>query len=236
MPDPGPHGRAGGRGGAVRILIACEFSGAVRRAFRALGHDAWSADLLPAEDGAHHHFIGDVRGILGDGWDMMIAHPPCTYLTCSAEWAYGPGPYHLKVKPGTLVGAERRRAREDAIAFVLDLWNAPIPRICIENPVGVLSRTLAGDRQTIQPYDFGDDASKATCLYLRGLPPLQPTARVAPRMVGGKPRWANQTDGGQNRLSPGPDRWKERSRTYPGIAEAMADQWGALAAGERSAP
>lgn len=211
----------------MRVLVACEFSGTVRDAFIRRGHNAMSCDLLPTErDGWHHQ--GDVLEVLGWGWDLMIAHPPCTYLTCAAEWAYGPGPYHQKVRPGTLVGAERAAAREEAVSFVMALWSAPIPRVCIENPVGVLSRAL-GRAPTIQPYEFGDDASKATCLWRRGLPPLQTTQRVDPRMVNGKPRWSNQTDSGQNRLSPGPDRWKERSRTFPGIASAMADQWGGIA-------
>jgi hypothetical protein len=156
----------------------------------------------------------------------MVAHPPCTYLTCSAEWAYGDGPYHQKVRPKTLVGEARRQARREAIEFVMVLWNAPIKRVAIENPVGVLSRSPLGKpAQVIQPHQFGADASKATCLWLRGLPKLTPIQHVAPRMVNGRPRWANQTDGGQNKLSPGDDRWALRSLTYPGIAEAMAEQW-----------
>lgn len=161
-----------------------------------------------------------------------IAVHNCTYITCSAEWAYGDGPYHQKVKPGTLVGAARRAARVQAIAFAKALWNAPIPKIALENPVGVLSRdeNLGKPAQVIQPYNFGEDASKATCLWLKNLPPLVATTYCEPRIVidgNGKPqkRWANQTDSGQNRLSPGESRSQDRSRTYRGIAEALADQW-----------
>jgi hypothetical protein len=157
---------------------------------------------------------------------MLIAFPPCTYLTCSAEWAYGDGPYHQKLKPETLAGSARRAARTEAIEFTRSLWNTDIPRIAIENPVGVLSRELGRPAQIVQPYLFGDDASKATCLWLKGLPVLSPTDTVAPRFINGRPRWANQTDSGQNRLSPSPDRATVRGITYPGIAKAMAEQWG----------
>lgn len=208
----------------ARVLIACEYSGRVRDAFIRAGHDAISCDLLPSETPGPHH-QGDVLEIIGAGFDLMIAHPECTYLTGAAEWAYGPGPYHQKVKPGTLTGAAREAAREKAIAFALALWNCGIPRIAIENPVGVLTKYL-GKPQIVQPHEFGDDASKKTCLHLLNLPRLQKTRYVEPRMIGGRPRWANQTDSGQNRLSPGPDRWKERSRTFQGIADAMSDQWG----------
>jgi len=214
----------------ARVLVACEYSGRVRDAFIRAGHDAWSCDLLPSEADPRRHIQGDVRAFLtgmAKPWDMLIAFPDCTYLTCAAEWAYGPGPYHQRVKPGTLTGAARHQARADAIAFVLHLWKAPIKHIAIENPVGVLSAHL-GRPQVIQPHQFGDNASKATCIWRRRLPKLVPTNEVAPRIVNGRPRWANQTDSGQNRLTPGPDRWKERSRTFEGIAQAMADQWGPL--------
>ncbi len=218
----------------MRALIACEFSGTVREAFNArAGVYAMSCDLLPARDGrVDYHYRGDVRDVLADGWDLLIAHPPCTYLTNSAEWAYkdpdfdrypGVG-YHQRLKPGTLFGAARRAARVEAVEFFRLLWESGIPRIAIENPTGHLSRHF-GKPQTIQPYQFGEDASKATCLWLRGLPELVPTRHVAPRIVNGRPRWANQTDNGQNKLSPSADRWAERSLTYPGIAAAMADQW-----------
>lgn len=222
----------------MRILIACEASGHVREAFRAKGHDAWSADLLPASDGSPYHAQGDVLAILAQGWDMLIAHPPCTYLTNSAAWAFyepnfskypGVG-YHQKLKPGTLTGAARCAARAEAVAFALALWNCGIPRICIENPVGALSRHL-GKTQIVQPYQFGDDASKGTALWRRGLPALviYPAQRCAGRIVthNGKQveRWSNQTDSGQNRLSPSDDRAHVRAITYLGVARAMADQW-----------
>lgn len=211
----------------MRVLIACESSGRVRDAFLALGHDAMSCDLLPTESPGPH-YQGNVIDVIGGGWDLMIAHPPCTYLTSAAEWAYTDGPYHQAVKPGTLTGAARREAREQALDFFVSLWHAPVARIAVENPVGIVSSRIGKPSQIIQPHQFGEDASKQTCLWLLNLPKLTPTAHIAPRMVKGRPRWANQTDSGQNRLSPGPDRWKIRSATYPGIAAAMASQWGNL--------
>jgi hypothetical protein len=190
-------------------LVACEFSGVVRDAFRALGHDAWSCDLLPAE-APGPHIQGDVLQALGEGWDLMIAHPPCTYLASS-------GLHWNTRRP------ERAALTEAALAFVLVLADAPIPRIAVENPIGCLSTRWRKPDQIIQPWQFGHDASKATCLWLKGLPPLQPTD-VLP---GGRTaRRANQTASGQNRLGPSPTRWKERSVTYAGIARAMAEQWG----------
>lgn len=176
------------------------------------------------------HIQGNVLDVLEFGWDLAIFHPDCTYCTISAEWAYGPGPYHQKVKPETLVGQARIEARKEAIAFVKTLWGAPIERIAIENPIGVLTREL-GKPQIIQPHQFGHDASKATCLWLKGLPQLVPTENVPPRIVidqdgKEKKRWANQTDSGQNKLTPSADRWKDRARTYEGIARAMAAAWG----------
>ena len=210
----------------MRVLIGCERWGVVRQAFRSAGHDAWSCDLAPANDGSPHHLQCDVLSVLDREWDIGIFHPDCTYLTNSAAWAYGDGPYHQKVKPGTLVGANRRQARSAALRFTLRLWNAPIPRVAIENPVGCLSSSSMGKpAQIIQPYWFGDNASKATCLWLRGLPCLKPTGPVEPRWVNERPRWANQTDSGQNRLSPSPERAMLRAATYPGIAAAMAAQW-----------
>jgi hypothetical protein len=209
----------------MKVLVACEFSGTVRDAFLVLGHDAMSCDLLPTEKPGPH-YTGDVRDILNDGWDLMVAHPPCTYLTIAAEWAYSDGPYHQKVKPGTLVGEARREARREAVEFVELLLAADIKMIALENPIGCLSRKVRKPEQIIQPWMFGDDASKATCLWLKGLPRLKPTGRVEPRIVNGKPRWGNQSDGGQNRLPPTDDRWKLRSKTYPGIASEMASQWG----------
>ncbi len=169
-------------------------------------------------------------------WDGLIAHPDCTYLTGSAAWAFKDGPYHQKVKPTTLVGAARRKARAEAFEFFMACWNLPVERICLENPVGFMSSMWREPDQTVQPYEYGDDASKRTCLWLKNLPLLVPTQYVPPRIVNGRPRWGNQTDSGQNRLSPSDERAANRSVTYPGIARAMAVQWGGLqpsAAAER---
>ena len=183
----------------MRTLIACEFSGTVRRAFRNLGHDAWSCDLLPAEDSQDHHFMGDVRNILHlFNWDLMIAHPPCTHLAVSgSRW------FKDKVKE-----------QAEALEFVQTLMDAPIPRIAIENPISVISSRIRKPDQIIQPWQFGHGETKATCLWLKGLPKLTPTNVVEGR------------EARVHRMPPGPDRWKERSRTYQGIAEAMASQWG----------
>jgi hypothetical protein len=195
----------------MRVLVACEFSGVVREAFNALaGVYAMSCDLLAAEDGRDDfHYDGDVRDILGDGWDLMIAHPPCTYLSVS-------GLHWNKRRP------ERAAQTEAALEFVRELMAAPIPQICIENPIGCISTRIRTPDQIIQPWQFGNDASKATCLWLKGLPLLRHTD-VLPG--GKKARRANQTPSGQNKLGPSPDRWKLRSITYPGIAAAMATQW-----------
>lgn len=198
---------------SLRVLIACEFSGVVRRAFRALGHDAWSCDILPAADGSEHHYQQDVLAIINRGWDLMVAHPPCTYLSVSGmHW--------------TARGLRDPKLTEDALDFVRALMAAPIPRIAIENPVSVISSRIRKPDQCIQPYDYGHNASKKTCLWLKGLPKLVPTKRVPPRIVGGKKRWGNQTDSGQNKLPPSADRAAKRSETYTGIAAAMAEQWG----------
>lgn len=196
----------------MRVLVACEYSGAVRDAFRARGHDAMSCDLLPTDvDGPHYQ--GDVFDIIGDGWDLMVAHPPCTYLSSSGlHWN------------GRVDG--RAEKTEAALAFVRALLDAPIPRIALENPIGCIGTRIRKADQTIHPHQFGDDASKATCLWLKGLPLLTPTAHIPGRVVNGRQRWANQTDSGQNKLAPSADRWKLRSATFPGIAAAMADQWG----------
>jgi hypothetical protein len=196
----------------MRVLIACEYSGTVRDAFRAAGHDAMSCDLLPT-DKPGPHYQGDVFDIIRDNWDMMIAHPPCTYL-CSS------GLHWNKRRP------ERAAQTEAALAFVEALLDAPIPRIALENPIGCIGTRIRKADQTIQPWQFGHDASKATCLWLKNLPPLTPTQIIAPRLINGRKRWGNQTDSGQNKLPPSADRWKIRSATYQGIADAMAAQWG----------
>ncbi len=198
----------------MKVLVACEYSGTVRDAFRARRHDAVSCDLLPT-DAPGPHYQGPVQDIISDGWDLMIAHPPCTYLSVSGmHW--------------TTRGLRDPQLTEDALAFVRMLMGAPIPRVAIENPVSVISTRIRKPDQIITPSQFGHDASKKTCLWLKGLPLLRPTQLVEPRIIRGRKRWGNQTDSGQNRLSPSPDRWKIRSATYPGIAAAMADQWGSL--------
>lgn len=226
----------------MKVLVACEYSGRVRDAFIKEGHHAMSCDLLPSESDKGSHYQGNVFDVIDGGWDLMIAHPPCTYLTCSAEWAYNDPNfdkypnigYHQKIKPGTLVGAERRQARTEAIDFVTALYNSNIPMVAIENPVGVLSREFKEPDQFIQPYEYGDDGSKKTCLWLKGLPTLNPTGLYPPRLAKTKDgrgyafRWGNQTDSGQNKESPGEDRWKIRSTTWQGWADAMASQWGKL--------
>ncbi len=192
----------------MRVLVACEFSGTVREAFRARGHDAWSCDLLPAEDGSDYHFQGDLfgNGQLRNGWDLMIAHPPCTHLAVSgARWF-----------------KEKREEQEAALQFVRDLMAAPIQRIAIENPISIISSRIRKPDQIIQPWQFGHGETKATCLWLKGLPKLTPTNIVEGR------------EARIHRMPPGPDRWKERSRTFTGIAVAMADQWGGTFNAERT--
>lgn len=200
----------------MRVLVACEFSGVVRDAFAARGHDAWSCDLLPTEQPGQH-IQGDVlnpfdEAVLWMPFDLMIAHPPCTYLA-------GSGLHWNKRRPERAIETER------SLAFVWKLLNAPIPRIALENPVERISTAIRKPDQVIHPWQFGEDASKATCLWLKGLPLLKPT-NVLP---GGRTaRRANQTPSGQNKLGPSPTRWAERSKTYQGIADAMAEQWGSL--------
>jgi hypothetical protein len=196
----------------MRVLVACEFSGRVRDAFRSTGHDAWSCDLLPCESGSKHHYQCDVVQVLDIGWDLMVAHPPCTFL-CSS------GLHWNKRRP------ERAAQTEEALLFVRMLLNAPVDRIAIENPIGCISTRIRKPDQTIQPWQFGHPESKATCLWLKNLPLLKPTKVMTLPETG---RWDNQTKSGQNRLPPSETRWMERSRTYPGIAQAMAEQWGAV--------
>lgn len=188
----------------MRVLVACEFSGVVRDAFARRGHDAWSCDLMPTEcdllptERLGHHYQGDVRDLLTQSWDLMIGHPPCTYLAVS----------------GALHFARRRREQAEALDFVRLLMAADIPRHAIENPVSVISTAIRPPDQIIQPWQFGHGEVKTTCLWLKGLPPLTPTRIV---------------DGRESRIlamSPGRERSKNRSKTYPGIAAAMAEQWG----------
>lgn len=251
----------------MRVLVACEYSGTVRDAFIAKGHDAMSCDLLPT-DSPGPHYQGDVVDILdgwlpvqftaecdpeGHGeclswcidpdecfcvgptqddveyierngvlfgrpihhpyWDLMIAHPPCTYLSSS-------GLHWNKRVPG------REEKTEQALRFVQRLMNADIKKIAVENPIGRINTAIRKPDQYIQPHEHGHDASKKTGLWLKNLPALKPTKMVEPRMIDGKPRWGNQTDSGQNKLAPSEDRWKIRSTTYQGWARAMAEQWG----------
>jgi len=181
------------------ILVACEFSGTVRRAFRALGHQAFSCDLLPADDGKEHHFQRDVREVVGYcDWDLMIAHPPCTHLAVSgARWF-----------------KDKQAEQAEALAFVEFLLNAPVPYIALENPISIISSRIRKPDQIIQPWQFGHGETKATCFWLKNLPKLVPTHIVEGR------------EARIHKMPPGPDRWKERSRTFQGIAEAMAQQWG----------
>jgi hypothetical protein len=195
----------------VRVLIACESSGTVRDAFIAHGHAAMSCDLLDTERPGPH-YRGDVRDVLEPGrWDLMIAHPPCT---------------HLAVSGARYFAAKRADGRQAAaLDFVRLLMAAPVPLWAIENPVSIISTAIRRPDQIIQPWQFGHPESKTTCLWLHGLPALRPTD-VLPLPASG--RWANQTPSGQNRLGPSPDRWRIRSATYQGIAEAMAAQWGGI--------
>jgi hypothetical protein len=256
----------------MKVLVACEFSGTVRDAFIRKGHNAMSCDLLQTESPGPH-YQGDVRDILNDGWDL-VAHPPCTYLSVSGmHW--------------TARGLRDPQLTENALEFVRLLLDAPIPRIALENPVSVISSRIKKPTQVIQPWWFGEDASKKTCLWLNNLPRLAPSEATivppkgyrrvvlacelplcdcceepycqkcdehygdcscpgphqddiyeyrtidgmefaAPIGAAGKPIWGNQTASGQNKLGPSPDRWKIRSKTYQGVADAMAEQWGRL--------
>ena len=191
----------------MKVLIACEYSGAVRDAFIAQGHNAISCDILPT-DAPGPHYQGDVRDILEDGFDLMVAHPPCTHLAVSgARWF-----------------KDKQVEQAEALDFVRLLLAAPIDKIALENPISIISSRIRKPNQIIQPWQFGSPESKSTCLWLKNLPNLIPTD-ILPLPASG--RWNNQTPSGQNKLGPSPDRWKERSKTYQGIAEAMAQQWGA---------
>jgi hypothetical protein len=197
----------------VKVLIACEFSGTVRRAFAARGHDAWSCDLLPAEDRSNHHIVGDVRDILHDGWDLLaVMHPPCTRLCNSGvRWL-------TKAPPGRTL-EEMWKELDEGAALFSDCWNAPIERICVENPVmhrhaKERIRNYVEFAQSVQPWQFGHPETKRTCFWLKNLPPLMPTKIVEGR------------EARVHLMPPSADRWRERSRFFSGIADAMADQWG----------
>lgn len=182
----------------MKVLVACEFSGTVRDAFCQCGHTAVSADILPSEKPGEH-YQGDVRDILSDGWDLMIAHPPCTHLAVSgARW--------FKFK---------QQEQQEALEFVKELMEAPIPKIAIENPISIISSRIRKPDQIVQPWMFGHGETKSTCLWLKNLPKLEPTDIVDGR------------EARIHKMAPSPDRWRERSRTYQGIAHAMAIQWGA---------
>lgn len=205
-----------------RVLVACEFSGTVRRAFAARGHDAWSCDLLPAEDGSNHHIVGDARDLLGDGWDLLIvAHPPCTRLCNSGvRW--------LSTPPRGRTLADMWAELQAGAALFSVFWNAPIERICVENPVmhrhaKALITGYCEPAQSVQPWQFGHGEVKRTCFWLKNLPRLRSTHIVAGR------------EARVHRMSPGPDRGKERSRFFDGIAAAMADQWGELLPADEAA-
>jgi len=185
----------------MKILVACEYSGRVREAFRKLGHDAWSCDLLPSDDNSPYHIQGDVLELLDKGWDMMIAHPPCTHLAVSgARWF-----------------KDKQQEQVEALEFVRTLLNAPIPKIALENPVSIISTKIRKPNQIIQPWQFGHGETKATCLWLKNLPELQPTNIVEGR---------EQNIWRKKGVPKGMPLWKWRSLTFQGIANAMAEQWG----------
>ena len=184
----------------MRVIVACEYSGRVREAFRKLGHDAWSCDILESEDDSEFHIQTCIEDVINDGWDLMITHPPCTHLAVS-------GARHFKAK-------QESGVQQEALDFVRLLLEADIPKIALENPISIVSSKIRKPDQIIQPWQFGHGETKATCLWLKGLPKLVPT---------------NIVEGREQRIHkmpPSPTRWKERSRTYQGIADAMAQQWG----------
>lgn len=218
----------------MRVLIGCETSGVMRRAFTARGHDAWSCDLLPAEDGSNHHIRGDVRDHLADGWDLLVVcHPPCTRLCNSGvRWLHEPPPGRTR--------ADMWAELEEGVDLFVACWRAPVDRVAVENPI---MHRHARERmpadlprpQIVQPWWFGEPFKKATGFYLRGLPPLVPTNMLTPPPTGSAEakRWE-----AVHRASPGPDRWRFRSRTFEGVAAACADQWAGpaehITAGEKS--
>lgn len=195
----------------MKILIACESSGAIRNEFRRLGHDAWSCDILPADDGSEFHIQDDVLKHLDENWDLAICHPLCTDLAVSgARW------FPEKIANGS---------QQKSIEFFMAMINAPIPRIAVENPIGIMSTKYQKPSQIIQPWYFGDPAFKATCLWLKNLPSLVPTNKLTPPEKGTEEykKWS-----AIHLAPPGPERWKVRSKTFPGIAKAIAEQWGNL--------
>lgn len=210
---------------ALRVLIGCEESGVMRRAFAARGHDAWSCDLLPAADGSNHHIRGNVHDVLGDGWDLLVVcHPPCTRLCNSGvRWLHTP-------PPGRAL-ADMWRELDEGVALFTACWKAPITRVAVENPV---MHRHARERmpadlprpQIVQPWWFGDRAKKATGFYLRGLPALVPTNKLTPPPTGSDEAKAWDA---VHRCPPGPERARIRSRTFPGVAAACAAQWGRYA-------
>ena len=203
--------------GSLRVLVACEYSGAVRDSFIALGHDAISCDLLPTDAPGPHH-TGDVAELLSQQWDILIAFPPCTYL-CSSGMHW------------TVRGLRDPKLTEDALEFVRSLMGANVPHIALENPVGAISTRIRKPDCVVHPWQYGHPQSKTTCLWLKNLPALNPTNILQKPESG---RWENQTPSGQNKLAPSKDRWKERSKTYKGIAQAMAEQWSAFVLSSRT--
>ncbi|MFN3612737.1 hypothetical protein, partial [Tepidimonas sp.] len=234
------------RGEAMKVLVACEHTGEVRRAFAARGHEAWSCDLLPATDNHNMHLQGDVRDVLGMGWDfIMVAHPPCTRLCNSGvRWLDEP-PGKLSAEHYTVdeIAEYAMMTRDERLAFMWrkldegaalfsDLWNAPIPMKCIENPImhkhaKARITNYRDFAQSVQPWHFGDPETKRTCFWLDGLEPLKPVFNTwdACREVLGLPKGAKPVDR-VHKAPPGPERWKERSKFFPGMAAAMAAQWG----------
>lgn len=200
----------------MKILIACERSGVVRRAFRARGHEAWSCDLEPADDGSPFHIQGDaLEAIESEDWDQLIGHPPCTHLSLSgARWLTDHWVKRKGKPPRWHDGSAKRQAQREAVEFFRALWNAPVGQICLENPMSMASTLVAPKTQTIHPWQFGHGECKTTWLWLKGLPPLVPTSIVAGR------------EQRIHRMPPGADRARARSQTYEGIAQAMAEQWG----------
>lgn len=210
---------------SYRVLIGCETSGVMRRAFAARGHDVWSVDLLPSEDGSNRHIRGDVRDHLNDGWDLLVvAHPPCTRLCNSGvRWLHVPPPGRSR--------DDMWAELEDGVALFTACWQAPIALVAVENPImhkhaRALMPADLPKPQIVQPWWFGEPFFKATGFYLRGLPPLAPTNRLTPPEPGTD---AHKAWSAVHRAPPGPDRWKFRSRTFDGIAAACADQWGGWA-------